>query len=340
MAMARDPHAAIPVHFGKTCDICTESYQKLKLLNCGHEFCQTCIEKWARKTPREDGYTIECPNDRTATSTTNIDGLKNRYYGALLCAYCEESWPVAKLRWCTKCLKLMCSDCVLDVHMSLVDHPKPELWSSMKALKQVHSYFTEKRVKTDATKIRQRLEPYFVKLLEETTCQMLGKLSKRGEDTMVEALKEIYGFDDEYVSITYDAAEYEVERKLRKVAMQAFTLAELDGTGLLTETDSSNHVEEALQRLLSIAPREAVRLLLQKSDEISLLSRKKPTAPPLEEATRNVETIRPKSSNPVESQKESLYYKYTTNNQVLSAQTPSHAGELVFSYTKLYFNLV
>ena len=51
------------------CSICTEILSKPLVLNCGHTFCQKCLEKWIE----QKGKKSDCPNcrNRILFSTPN-----------------------------------------------------------------------------------------------------------------------------------------------------------------------------------------------------------------------------------------------------------------------------
>jgi len=34
-----------------SCDICYKSLQITKVLECGHEFCSDCVDKWKKENP-------------------------------------------------------------------------------------------------------------------------------------------------------------------------------------------------------------------------------------------------------------------------------------------------
>ena len=65
------------------CQICAFPYDKNlkvpRILQCGHTFCQTCIEE-LRRQRGPDMMCIQCPNCRTVTQVTSINNLPENEY--------------------------------------------------------------------------------------------------------------------------------------------------------------------------------------------------------------------------------------------------------------------
>jgi hypothetical protein len=104
------------------CNICFNELSKLKVLSCGHCYCETCVtemiaklakhetgvmEKPAqasateeKKTEEEETSTLTCPECRQLTSIgpNGIRDLKSKFVGSFSCTSCSESKSTDEFR--------------------------------------------------------------------------------------------------------------------------------------------------------------------------------------------------------------------------------------------------
>ena len=111
------------------CAICFENFTVPKILQCGHTFCEKCLQELYNAS-RQPGY-LTCPTCRTTTSVpaNDIAGLRtdfraNQMRDAIgsftqrnrpnenVCNQCEQRQKVVAAAWrCSTCEKKYCQSC-------------------------------------------------------------------------------------------------------------------------------------------------------------------------------------------------------------------------------------
>uniref|UniRef100_A0A914W826 RING-type domain-containing protein n=1 Tax=Plectus sambesii TaxID=2011161 RepID=A0A914W826_9BILA len=122
------------------CSICFNELFKLKVLSCGHCYCEACIAELVSKksvqaadigeksalatTTGSSGsgevetITLTCPECRQMIilEATGLKGLKSKFIGQFPCFNCAETKDTSELRWCMSCDALVCADCFASRH--------------------------------------------------------------------------------------------------------------------------------------------------------------------------------------------------------------------------------
>ena len=114
------------------CAICFENFTVPKILQCGHTFCEKCLQELYNASG-QPGY-LTCPTCRTTTSVpaNDIAGLRtdfraNQMRDAIgsftqrnrpnenVCNQCEQRQKVVAAAWrCSTCEKKYCQSCVAE----------------------------------------------------------------------------------------------------------------------------------------------------------------------------------------------------------------------------------
>lgn len=96
------------------CNVCRDSYRKLKQLQCRHSFCPSCLEKIERHGR------IKCPYCRqeTALSAFGIGDLISQFTGRIECTDCSCNVELHESLWCPECVAILCASCVKIGHKS------------------------------------------------------------------------------------------------------------------------------------------------------------------------------------------------------------------------------
>ncbi|KRX98092.1 hypothetical protein T4E_1403, partial [Trichinella pseudospiralis] len=98
------------------CEICSEDYVSLKLLNCGHSYCLLCIRRWIEVAEKSD--VISCPQCRQLTElcARSVETLRTKFAGLLRCFQCFTLKDLEDMWWCHQCLNTLCSRCIIISH--------------------------------------------------------------------------------------------------------------------------------------------------------------------------------------------------------------------------------
>lgn len=97
------------------CPVCLEEHPVLRLLDCKHMLCDTCIEKMKdNRTEEHEGRhgeyyvqyeTIRCPQDR---KETKVSELKSKLFVQMKCEHCEIVRSFSEYWWCEDCCISSC----------------------------------------------------------------------------------------------------------------------------------------------------------------------------------------------------------------------------------------
>ncbi|KAK3087015.1 hypothetical protein FSP39_000355 [Pinctada imbricata] len=104
-----------------SCPVCQDSFERPKLLQCGHTFCCKCIDISLESSRRTDE--IRCPLCRKVTMCPKRKGesLMDNYFVTdhkkmTRIGTCAECTDIAQKSECEKCLTALCENCI-SLHM-------------------------------------------------------------------------------------------------------------------------------------------------------------------------------------------------------------------------------